>query len=112
MSIKTEHLMRVATNRDAVKKISELKPFTNSGKSFWAKECDRTPDTGRMPVEYVVELKRYAGTATAGLYVIFSYDTPIAYVSLVSGEAVIPDVKYSPTTSRHQALARQGLRGR
>lgn len=42
------------------------------------------------------------------VYVVFSYDTPIAWLSESEGIR-IPDAKYSVTTSKHQAIARRAL---
>lgn len=40
-------------------------------------------------------------------YVVHSYDTPIGVHSKSAGW-VIPEAKYSPTTSKHQGYLRQG----
>lgn len=42
------------------------------------------------------------------LYVVWSYETPIAWVSWC-GSICIPDVKYSPTTTHHQGLCHMFL---
>jgi hypothetical protein len=79
-------------------------------------------DFGQLPIEYADRLRRsqrertdtyMAGgsrtaVADAPFYVVYSYDTPIAWVTL-AGEVVIPDVRYSATTSQHQAAARRAL---
>lgn len=44
------------------------------------------------------------------IYYVYSYSTPIAWVC-ADGEVVIPDVKYSSTTSRQQSLCRRWLAG-
>lgn len=44
------------------------------------------------------------------LYVVRSYDTPIAW-HLDGGEWVLPFVQYSPTTTKHQTATRSALLG-
>ncbi|MEU8327330.1 hypothetical protein [Micromonospora sp. NPDC048839] len=78
--------------------------------------------TGQLPTEYANRLRALqrereaaylAGKGRdaipdAPAYVVTSYGTPIAWVT-VAGEVVIPPVTYNPTISRHQALARLAL---
>lgn len=52
---------------------------------------------GRLPSQYVDGF-------LASDYALFSYATPIAYRT--NGEWVVPEVRYSVTTSRHQSTAR------
>lgn len=42
------------------------------------------------------------------LYVVFSYATPIAWFTAADGW-VVPDVKYSVTTSKHQGVVRRAV---
>lgn len=44
-----------------------------------------------------------------GKYHVISYSTTIATFDPTTGEVDIPDIYYSPTTSRHQNLARTYL---
>lgn len=62
---------------------------------------------GQMPIE---EARAYNTAANDGLvaYTVISYSTPIAYV-LTSGEIIIPDVKYSISTTMQQAEVRRAL---
>lgn len=60
--------------------------------------------SGRLPAEYAQRFYDDAPT-----YVLFSYATPIAWRT-DQGEWVVPDVKYSVTTGRHQSIARVGIR--
>lgn len=53
--------------------------------------------TGQLPREFAEE-------AHAATYVIYSYATPIAWQDR-SGRWVVPMVRYSVTTSRHQSVA-------
>jgi hypothetical protein len=77
---------------------------------------------GQLPPEWA---ERYRADEQATVYTVISYRTPIAWV-LESGEVVIPDAKYSRTTTGHQGLlyalklkagdpesldARSGIRG-
>lgn len=58
--------------------------------------------TGWLPREH-------RAAVLAADYVVYSYATPIAWH--VPGEGwTVPDVKYSVTTSRHQAQARLGAK--
>ena len=46
--------------------------------------------------------------AAGKLYVVYSYDTPIAWgPTNVGGDLYVPAVKYSATTSKHQWIARR-----
>ncbi len=59
--------------------------------------------SGKLPVEYRDALRE---AVTAGpVYVVFSYETPIAWFA---GEAgwTVPAVRYSPTTDGHLRVAR------
>lgn len=47
--------------------------------------------------------------ADSPFYVVYSYRTPIAWVSK-DGEWVVPDVKYSATTTNHQNIVRVAVR--
>ena len=42
-------------------------------------------------------------------YVVYSYGTPIAYRAELSGQWIVPDVKHSVTTSKHQGTIRYAL---
>lgn len=66
--------------------------------------------TGELPEEWVKVLRQDQPD-----YVVFSYDTPIAWHvpnDADQGDAerwVVPDEKYSPTTTRHQRLVLTAL---
>lgn len=91
------------TNRKAADLIPEQKPFRNSTGSFWAvsgKDADNR--TGQMPDDLASE---YLGLFNWGFidYVVYSYNTPIAWYCNRSGWN-IPDQRYSVTTSgKHQS---------
>lgn len=60
---------------------------------------------GRLPSEFQAE---YDGARFASdFYVVHSYATPIAWYA--QGKWTVPPVKYSPTTSHHQAAVRKGI---
>ena len=64
---------------------------------------------GSLPV-WAQELLRNQWYLNDGLYVVYSYWTPIAWWSPVGGW-VVPAVKYSPTTTGHQTSVRVALQG-
>lgn len=56
--------------------------------------------TGILPHEHAITL-RVLYTDSRLAYVVYSYDTPIAWRD-TDGNWTVPDVKYSTTTSKHQ----------
>lgn len=84
------------------------------------------PTTGKLPDEYAIEFLD-ARKESRLEYVVYSYNTPIAY-RMYTGRAknpvyasngkrvgwsdyvwVVPDVRYSVTTSKHQGKVRTAL---
>ena len=64
---------------------------------------DLWPSRGVLPSHYVDILREDADNSDGdGLYVIYSYSTPIAWWTESRGWTV-PPVKYSRTTTRHQS---------
>lgn len=55
--------------------------------------------TGILPEPYASQYRQDHPT-----YTVFSYSTPIAWYTPECGGWVIPDVKYSATTSKHQGV--------
>jgi hypothetical protein len=92
-----------ANRRTTPDLIAARKPFRGSN-TAGVDATGRTVDTGHLPREWVQRLRSKPVT-----YVVFSYATPIAWVH-EDGEVVIPDVKYSVSTSQHQGAARYGFR--
>jgi hypothetical protein len=94
--------MRISTSR-AHQPISRREAFTThgslSGRAPYGEHFGPW-DSGRLPREYVESFQR-------ATFAVFSYATPIAWVD-ESGQWVIPDVRYSVTTSKHQSQARYG----
>lgn len=71
-------------------------PWSNAGRTFYGRPGPATT-TGCLPSEY-------RDAVRAARYVVFSYRTPIAW--LTDTGWTVPDVRYSRTTSRHQSVAR------
>lgn len=92
-----------ATRRSIPSLIAQRKAF--KGNSVSAQVNPDWVDTGRLAAEWRSRLREDSNAGLA--YVVFSYATPIAWVTL-DGTVVVPDTKYSPTTSNHQGLVRQG----
>lgn len=72
------------------------------------------PSSEAVPVGMLsaghVQALRCAGGGDTPIYVVFSYGTPIAWRCAGDGqEWCAPKVTYSVTTSKHQALAAQGI---
>lgn len=65
-----------------------------------------TPQSGRLDPEEQAALAKYAG-GIGGLYVVYSYGTPIAWHSL-EGWYVVSQ-KFSQTTSKHQNITRRAI---
>lgn len=85
------HVMRTLDQAEG--KIKELEPFRlRSGETL----------TGGPAVVGVYGFlpERYREDADEAVYVVTSYDTPIAWVR-ADGTKVIPDVGYSDTTNQH-----------
>ena len=71
----------------------------------------RLPSMGVLPAAQRRTLAAdfdLAGALGEELYVVYSYATPIAWYAPSFGW-VVPDVKCSPTTSRHQSRVRLGV---
>lgn len=66
---------------------------------------DSYPYTGQLPADWVERMRSDARESNDVLFVLYSYSTPIAWRTS-SGEVVVPDVRYSVTTSKHQSHAR------
>ena len=92
--------MQTIPQRRAPDFIARRKAFRASALSAIAGSVN---DTGDLPGEWA---ERYREDAP--VYTVLSYSTPIAWVTS-SGEAVLPGLRYSVTTSRHQHHAASGL---
>jgi len=68
----------------------------------WLDESNITDHFGILPLEYRKSLQDRL--ETSDVYVIYSYNTPIAYSHDLKHDFVIPDVQYSRTTTHHQGV--------
>lgn len=71
-------------------------PFRRSGYNMTGEEGMRLMDLGMLPADWQAVYRN-----DRPVYTVLSYRTPIAWVAR-NGNLVIPDVKYSPTTTQHQ----------
>ena len=95
------------TNGEAVGKIARREDFANAIDSFTGKDIGVHPTGSRfgwMP-EWAESVLSEVGRA----YVVFSYWTPIGWFDYRRGTWVVPRVRYSKTTPRHQYLLRQAI---
>lgn len=86
-----------------IRALGNREPFKRHGFNMWASE-GATMLQGRLPEAY---WEQYSVLAKNGsiAYTVLSYGTPIAWVTL-GGTVIIPDVKYSVTTTHHQSLCK------
>lgn len=85
--------------------IAEMRPFLSEGKlpdgtRRWSAHSGPALTMGHLP-------RKYRASARSAVYVVYSYDTPIAWVLEVQHGTsdytyFIPDVGYSVTTGQHQ----------
>lgn len=87
--------MAKATLRQIPDLIRDLEPF--EGSSMWASKFARI-SSGRLNDH---EAAQYAADLESITYVVYSYWTPIAWVTR-SGRVHVVNQKFSITTSRHQ----------
>lgn len=92
-------MTRRATLRDVPALWAKREPFNANGT---LRGLDFAPlDTGRLPEPWRTE---YRENIDRIVYVVRSYATPIAWVlNDGDGSEVIPPVRYSVSTSRHQS---------
>ena len=64
------------------------------------------PETGYMPDEWVERFRADRAAHNGVLYIVRSYDTPIAWAAASVDDVLltVPNVGYSATTSQHQGL--------
>lgn len=85
------------TSWQAREALSERRAYTTHGAMY---AIEGVTGTGRLPRDWADEYRADMDHIT---YTVVSYSTPIAWV-LDNGTVVIPDVKYSVTTSKHQGM--------
>lgn len=103
-------MQKRVSNRDAATYIETRQEFeSNTGSLYGIYSAGYYPSTGILPREHREALGKAWERAGTNLFTVYSYATPIAWHD---GEKwTRPDVKYSPTTSRHQGLTpRDGSR--
>ena len=104
-------MLKRVTNEQAVACIAKLEEFRNNGSSnqpsFYAVRVStaKVLNTGWLEG---AEREAMLDAMEAGdvNYVVYSYQTPIAYVA--RGELVLIEQKFSPTTTKHQSFVRRG----
>lgn len=94
------------TLKTAYISIDTTEPFDAGSLTGVTLQSDEVPTKGDLPHEWREQLNRDRPT-----YVVYSYGTPIAWVANRNGGkvAVIPLVRYSSSTSRHQNIARSAF---
>ncbi len=86
--------------------IAKRYDVVNTAGTMWAHNgADEHTELGELPISLWSEIRN--AEKTADFYVVKSYITPIAWFT--EGAWVIPDVRYSSTTSRHQNIVRKAL---
>lgn len=100
---------RVIRGRDGL--LANLIPFDSQG-AMWARRFPGNPSRGIELLDPMTgPYGRFEGDSYRRrimglykpLYVVWSYQTPIAWVTW-AGSIVVPDEKYSVTTTHHQGL--------
>lgn len=85
-------------NRDVPAKWQSRAPFENTNRTLYSGTYAYT--YGMLPQEWRDKLEEAQENGDV-TYIVFSFETPIAWV-LKDGTEVKPPVKYSVTTSKHQ----------
>lgn len=84
----------VVTNNEATEKIENELPFRNRNATLVGGPSGPMITLGELPEQYHEDVRD-------ARYVVYSYETPIGWVTR-SGQRIVPDVGYSLTTSQHQ----------
>ena len=96
--------MKAMNQRDAIHYIATRQEFTASALSGKVEEY--TPHSGRLDNEEIVKLID-AFNSGQGVYVVYSYGTPIAWHT--SEGWYVVEQKFSVTTSKHQNFTRRAI---
>lgn len=114
----------VSIRNSAAAYIKSCTPFDSNGVTLWARwfECgavalkaERPKHGGRpstlgpvmdnqLPLKAIQALENVEGN----VFVVFSYNTPIAWCERDFSQFQMPDCTYTTTTHRHQAQVRKG----
>ena len=98
------------TNSEAVGKIARREDFANSTGAFTGKDMGIHPTSHRwFEFGWLPEWAGHSLSKVGWAYVVFSYETPIGWFDYRRGMWVVPRVRYSNTTSRHQSLLREAI---
>ena len=100
--------MAKVNQKTAAYLVRQKKPFEASaltGGWFGAFTPTKGPTLGRLPQEHRPPLAK--ALRKGSVYIVLSYETPIAWS--VNGQWVVPGVKYSPTTTKHQHIVRRAI---
>lgn len=86
-------------------------PFTTSTNSLRGTVRPESGNSGQLRSRHAAAANLWTADQRSIDYVIYSYQTPIAWHVTSEGvsEWIYPNVKYSPTTSQHQAKIRNVL---
>jgi hypothetical protein len=91
--------------------LADREPFTGNSMTAEYVDTSYTQSTGRLPTydaTWFQADREKADSLKLSFYVVYSYATPIAWAY---GDTVsIPEVKYSPTTSKQQSKVKLSLR--
>lgn len=98
--------MARVSNRDAVDHLrvrAEMTSHTGSLRATGLRTLSGIggASAGRLPAAWAARF--YADREAGIVYLVWSYGTPIGWVTS-AGDYVIPDVRHSVTTSRHQSI--------
>ena len=97
--------MKALNQRDAIHYITTREEFSASALS--GKYKDYTPSAGRLDREEYAKLTEISADQKF-IYVVYSYDTPIAWHTDAQGWYVV-EQKFSVTTSKHQNFVRRAI---
>lgn len=97
------------TNREIPSFVGNALAFTANNVTGEAKHGYSNYYGSALPQDWVLRL-RFDHFGVGINYVVYSYATPIAW-RRADAVWVVPNVKYSPVTSRHQSLVRRGIAG-
>jgi hypothetical protein len=87
--------------KEAMERIQAREPFEAS--SLSGKYMNYTPGAGRLGDEFI----RLSNEFKTGAYIVFSYNTPIAWFG--SNGWYVVEQKFSPTTSKQQNYVRRAI---
>lgn len=92
--------------RNTMRAIAQSEDFRASALSARTDRPGYYGSFGSLPEDLIQLLE-----ADRPAYIVFSYETPIAWYAVRDGAdvLVVPDCKYSVTTSRHQSLVRRSV---